>query len=258
MGRRRQDMVAPSLVLLLMKFLAEELARCRMVECPTRTKDLGEVFRLDAKADNNEVAIGGWRSLGVKKTAEAPWFAVRLNRVNAPWAFARGEAFRTIASLELLGALVGLMVLVPDNLLSAESVGTATFTCGTDNQGNSYLLDKLLTTKYPLGVILMEVACQASRKRASLRARWIPRLENEEADALTNSDFHHFRAENRIEVKLEDLRFLVMNELFATGEEYVQELAALKEGEKKVTEAAGVTPAKKRRKGEPLSVRDPW
>ena len=120
------------------------------------------------------------------------------------------------------------------------------------------MLDKLLTTKYPLGVILMEVACQASRKRASLWARWIPRLENEEADALTNSDVHHFQAENRIEVELEKLQFLVMDELFATGEEYVQELAALKEGKKQMTETAGVTPAKKRRKGEPLSVRDPW
>ena len=83
-------------------------------------------------------------------------------------------------------------------------------------------------------------------------------MPGEQEACLTNADFHHFRAENRIELKLEDLRFLVMNELFATGEEYVQELAALKEGEKKVTEAAGVTPAKKRRKGEPLSVRDPW
>ena len=229
-----------------------------MAECPTRVKDIGEVFRLDAKADNQEVAIGGWRSVGVKRTEDAPWFAVRLNRQNAPWAFERGEAFRTIASLELLGALVGLMVLVPDDLLASESVGTATFTCGTDNQGNSYLLDKLLTTKYPLGVVLMELACQAGRKRASMRARWIPRLQNEEADALTNGEFHHFRAANRIEVKLEELRFLVMDSLFATGEEYMKELAALKEEEKRAAINDKGTPAAKRRKGLPLSERDKW
>ena len=179
-------------------------------------------------------------------------------RRNAPWAFARGEAFRTIASLELLGALVGLMVLVPDDLLRAETVGTATFTCGTDNQGNSFVLDKLLTTKYPLGVVLMELACQASRKKASLRARWIPRLQNEEADALTNSEFHHFRPENRIEVNLEELGFLVMPSLFETGEAYMKELAELKEGEKRKSAAEGKAPFRKRSKQDPLRERDPW
>ena len=165
---------------------------------------------------------------------------------------------RTIASLELLGALVGLMVLVPDDLLGSEAVGTATFTCGTDNQGNSFLLDKLLTTKYPLGVILMELACQAGRKRASLRARWIPRLQNEEADALTNSEFHHFRPENRIQVDLKKLEFIVMNELFATGEEYLAELANLKEGEKQKMTEEEKTPARKRPASEALREKDPW
>ena len=246
------------MILLILKFLVGELRRCRMSECPRRTKDIGEVFRLDAKAEGEEVAIGGWRSHGSKRTEDAPWFAVRLNRRNAPWAFARGEAFRTIASLELLGALVGLMVLVPDDLLQAESVGTATFTCGTDIQGNSYLLDKLLTTKYPLGVVLMELAGQASRKKASLRARWIPRLQNEEADALTNSEFHHFRAAYRIEVDLEKLPFLVMPQLFEAGEEYLAKLGELKEGEKRKAAAAGRSDQGKRQKREPLREREPW
>ena len=160
--------------------------------------------------------------------------------------------------MELLGALVGLMIMVPDDLLSPDSVGTATITCGTDNQGNSLRLDKLLTTKYPLGVVLMELACQAGRKRASLRARWIPRLQNEEADALTNGEFHHFRAENRIEVDLLKLKFLVMGSSFDEGEAYMKELAAAKEGEKREAALHGKTPAKKRPKGEALRERQPW
>ena len=150
------------------------------------------------------------------------------------------------------------MVLVPHDLLGPESVGTATFTCGTDNQGNSYLLDKLLTTKYPLGVVLMELACQVGRRRASLRARWISRLQNEEADALTNGDFHHFRDGNRIEVDLAKLEFIVMEALFAEGEAYLAELAVLKEAGKRDVEATGQTPAKKRLKGKPLRERQPW
>ena len=104
----------------------------------------------------------------------------------------------------------------------------------------------------------MELACQAGRKKASLRARWIPRLQNEEADALTNSEFHHFRPENRIEVDLGKLGFVVMDELFAVGENYLSELAELKEGEKRRVEKEGKAPVKKRKKGEPLRERDPW
>ena len=141
-----------------------------MTKCATRALDAGEFVRLDAKAGGEEVAIGGWRTKEGTRTRDAPWFAVRLKRRNAPWAFARGEAFMTVASLELLGALVGLMVLCP-SYPTGDAIGTATLSCGTDNQGNSFLLDKCLTTKYPLGVVLMEIACQATLKGAVLRAR---------------------------------------------------------------------------------------
>ena len=52
------------------------------------------------------------------------------------------------------------MVLLPENEMNLNSVGMVTLTCGTDNQGNGYLLDKLLTTKYPLAIELMELSCQ--------------------------------------------------------------------------------------------------
>ena len=111
-----------------------------MARCAAKKLDLGEVFRLDAKAEGEELAIGGWRCSDAKKTKEATWFAVRLNRRNAPWAFARGEAFRTIASLELLGVLVGVMTLLPKSE-DKEQLGLVSFTCGTDNQGNMFLFD---------------------------------------------------------------------------------------------------------------------
>ena len=72
------------MILLILQFIQDELKNCRMAECPRRAKDVGELFRLDAKAERDEVAIGGWRSAGVKSTRDAPWFAVRLNRRNAP------------------------------------------------------------------------------------------------------------------------------------------------------------------------------
>merc|ERR1739841_443994 len=111
---------------------------------------MGELFRLDAKAEGQYVAIGGWLCASGIATRDAPWFAVKLTRANAPWAFARGEPFRTIASLELLGALVGLMVLVPEGEARGDDAAFVTLSCGTDNRGNSYLLDRMITTKYPL------------------------------------------------------------------------------------------------------------
>ena len=90
-----------------------------------------------------------------------------------------------------------------------------------------------------------------------MRAQRIPRLENEEADALTNSDFHHFGPKHRIPVKFEDLKFMVLNELFAEGEEYVKELESLRTEARLERERGGARPAK-RPKGSKMSARCPW
>ena len=69
---------------------------------------------------------------------------MKLNRVTAPWASSRGEAFRTTASLELLDVLVGFMGLMPEVGSSVETLGSVSLTRGTDNQDNKYLMVKLL------------------------------------------------------------------------------------------------------------------
>lgn len=73
----------------------------------------------------------------------------------------------------------------------------------------------------------MEVACQLGLRNASLRANWLPRLQNEEADALTNCDFGHFSADKRVQVDLEKMELVVLDDLFVAGEDYVTELAML-------------------------------
>ena len=106
----------------------------------------------------------------------------------------------------------------------------------------------------------MELACQLGLRRACLHARWLPRLQNEEADALTNGEFHHFDPDKRVTVDLEKLEFKVMNELFAEGESYVEELAKLKTEEKEKKRSTGTsTPTgKARKKGPGLREREPW
>ena len=53
----------------------------------------------------------------------------------------------------------------------------------------------------------MELVHQMRRRRLVLRARWLPRLQNDEADQLTNMDFRHFDPKERIPVSLERLGF---------------------------------------------------
>ena len=166
------------------------------------------------------------------------------------------------------------MVLLPEDKWSraAGSTGFITLGCGTDNRGNTFLLDGLLTTKFPLGVVLMELSHQMRRRNAVLQASWIPRLQNEEADALTNADFRHFSPKNRMPVELADLKFGVLDELMCSGIEYHDEVSALREKQRQLRIAAPGTdagdqqparagwPARKRRKraGATLKDREPW
>ena len=257
-GRRHARPRLPAMLLILMEFMRDQLADSRMIGCREPALDRGELFRLDAKAEGDEVCVGGWLCAGGLSTRQAPWFSVRLNKANAPWAYARGEPFRTIASLELLGALLGVMLLLPlgDFGRQAGTTGLITVGCATDNQGNSYLVDRLMTTKYPLGIILVELCHQLALRHAALRARWVPRDQNEEADSLTNSDFRHFSADKRIAVELEDLPFGVLHGLLAKGEAYVAELAAARANGKQ----AGGPAEKRQKKIQGLGLREtqPW
>ena len=104
----------------------------------------------------------------------------------------------------------------------------------------------------------MELAVQLGRRNATLRADWLPRLQNEEADALTNSDFRHFDMSRRIEVDLDKLGFILMNSLFSVGDAYVAELSDLKSKEKARKISNVSDPDPKRKKSEALRETQPW
>ena len=131
----------------------------------------------------------------------------------------------------------------------------------TDNQGNSFLLDKLMTTKYPLGVILIELAWQCARQRISLRADWVPRLQNEEADDLTNGRFEKFSPELRVPVDLSSLEFGVLPKLLQEGEDYFEELEAKRAEARRAREEGRTSGSAGRgggRRRATLRERDPW
>ena len=81
----------------------------------------------------------------------------------------------------------------------------------TDNQGNSFVLKKMLSSKYPLALILMQLSVVLAEKRLWLDLEWRPRTSNVEADDLTNENFARFSPWLRVDLKFEDLRLEVVN-----------------------------------------------
>ena len=84
-------------------------------------------------------------------------------------------------------------------------------------------------------------------------------MQNEEADALTNSDFRHFSEHKRIEVDLDKLPFKIMNELFAEGEDYLKELEDLKRKDAvQKDRAAGLQKKVRKKAADSLRETQPW
>ena len=100
----------------------------------------------------------------------------------------------------------------------------------------------------------MEVAHQCRVRGLTLRADWVPRQENQEADDLTNLEFKSFDMNRRLDVRLEDLEFGVLQDLFGVGDDYIKELELIK-----AQKAAGPKEGKRRKiADESLRARDPW
>ena len=181
--------------------------------------------------------------------SRARWFSVVLTRANAPWAFEKGEPFRTVAALELFGTLLSLVAFSPQWPL--DLAGYISIQGTTDNAGNSCVVTKLMTSKYPMVVILAEVAAQARRRRISLGLNWVPRDQNEAADALTNSDFSEFDMARRIELEVESIDWIVLTE-------YMRAAKELYAATKQLRENPGGSGGGKAGKTKPLREQDPW
>jgi len=247
----------PLLLRIVLELLLKATLAKRVVLCREPRRQRGELFRLDAKAEGDDVMVGGWETGPSPSTSTSRWFAVRLTRRNAPWAFARGETFRVIAALELFGFLCGVMAFVEPND-DANFEGEMCFTAFTDNQSNGFLIDRLQTTKFPLCLILMEVAWQLQERNISANLRWVPRLQNEEADALTNGDFSAFDPERRIHMEVEKMPFGILPRLLEVEVAFTSGLAEAKAKAKASLEAAVPLHKTKRLVGDSLRLRDPW
>jgi hypothetical protein len=195
-------------------------------------------FRADARAEGDVVEAGGWQIAGSGDPADSPWFRFRLDRGNAPWAFHGGEPYRSIAAIELYTTLVATMVLGPegaDGLLQLTSVSGQ-----TDNRGNSFAVAKLLSTKYPLNIVLMELALQLHRRGAILDLGWIPREQNVEADELSNGVVRNFTAAHERKVDIAALDFIVLPTLMKVAESFYKDLRKTKDAKRRLEEESAL------------------
>ena len=123
----------------------------------------------------------------------------------------------------------------------------------TDNKGNSHVVSKLLTTKFPLCVVLMQLTADLGERGFELDLRWTPREENVLADALSNGDTTGMDPALRKRFELSDLRTL--SKLLVAGEEFYAEA-------KRGREAAGCGADRRTRerpqKRERLKESSPW
>ena len=117
----------------------------------------------------------------------------------------------------------------------------------TDNMGNSDIARKNLTTKMPVAAILMELNLIAEVRGLVIDVSWVPRLQNEEADALTNADFRLFTPSNRVHIDLEKIEFIALQKLLQVYEDYEEKLKEQKQKRKEQpTSAEKLAPEKKR------------
>jgi hypothetical protein len=123
----------------------------------------------------------------------------------------------------------------------------------TDNKGNAHVLDKHMTSKFPLVVLLMELAAQCEAKGIRLELLWTPRLQNEDADALTNSNFSAFDPKRRVEIDLAKLPFRCLPAYMEAGLELYAQLDVIKQRAAQVPAAPQQVRKRKR-----LKDRDPW
>ena len=94
------------------------------------------------------------------------------------------------------------------------------------------------------------MAEQLAAENVGLALRWVPRLQNEEADALTNECFDGFTPSLRVETRLEDLKFIALDRLMGQVGELMAEIAVRKSSGPVV----GPPCSKKQR----LRETDPW
>jgi hypothetical protein len=114
----------------------------------------------------------------------------------------------------------------------------------------------MLTTKYPLCIIILELAVQLHRRGISLDVSWIPRQQNAEADEISNGVSRNISPDKEVRCDLAEIRFEVLDEPMEEAAAFYGEM--MKKKEAKSHSKVSIVPGKKRRTEDKLRSTDPW
>jgi hypothetical protein len=187
---------------------------------PNNAPAPAEKFRTDAKATDTAAWIGGWETAGSTDTLGARWFSLEILPDVFPWVFIKKDPKRVIAALELLATIVAVIYFGKKGTIK----GCTTIRGGTDNKANTFVATKLLSTKFPLTILVMELIAQLRVKGCQVQLDWVPREDNVPADDLTNSDFSKFSPANRLDFRPQDIPLLVLPQLQVASTELFLQL----------------------------------
>ena len=132
-----------------------------------------------------------------------------------------------IAALDLLATLIGVKLWIPES--SENRVSRVAIRGYTDNQSNESLVRKFMTSKFPLTLVLMELAEELSFRHCELKLQWIRRDINQLADDLTNEKFEAFDSGQRIALIGGELKWRVLDKLLQGADSFFQAVRSHKE-----------------------------
>ena len=131
---------------------------------------------------------------------------------------------------------------------------------GTDNRGNIVALNHLMTTRYPLCVVVMELAAVLAKEGLRLSLNWVPRTANQEADDLSNLKTDAFDPKLRLHFDPAEHRWEVLREYLEAGTSLHAEVQEKKAAKRRLTPEKTRRPGhkKKRARATRLKFTDPW
>ena len=224
---KRGILKIPVMLRTLLYFLHKRLSTGHSLQDPPEQEvadNFDVEFFTDAKATDDDAWIGGFLQ---SKTGEIlEWFSERVERSWADWLFVKKDLKRIIASLELLATLVAVRLWTKSG---GRSNGVCWIRAGTDNQSNTYAISKMMSTKYPLALLVMELSETLRARSCELNLHWIPRDRNQLADDLTNEKFDAFPSERRRRFIGGDEQWIILEEMIYKSKEFFEELRLEKE-----------------------------
>jgi hypothetical protein len=253
----------PPVIKLTLSWILEQLQTGKFMTPCAKRINRGTVFKADTKGESDHIILGGWECFNNTPTQRARWFSVKVTKEMAPWLFEKGHGSRTIAASEMLASLFCVLAFIPAGTNSCK--GEVEMTGITDNQGNSFIVSKLLTTKWPGAPVLMELTSQLASRGMWLNLQWRPREQNSEADDLTNEVYDRFDQSLRIPMCFEDILecSLVLKRYLALGTAFYGDLDTIKAAnlEKRKREPRGSSGGgaqKKNKFKKKVSTLSPW